>query len=141
LLWLLWLARQTGFQSTAVQAIRVNIATVVKTRVIDSWRILQLPVFDSNFLSHTAHFSAGRKIWNQICLLKICEHSNKDHRQSLLQSADVFYLDGTSFILPQHPIPLPCRLCMSLCTRVACTRQRQLARGLCIVCLLVRLLV
>jgi hypothetical protein len=35
LLWLLWLARQTGFQSTAVQAIGVNIATVVKTSEID----------------------------------------------------------------------------------------------------------
>ena len=57
----------------------------------------QCTISDSNFLSHTAQFSTGRKVWNQICSLQNCVRFKTDHDQSLLQTVSVLCSDRIPF--------------------------------------------
>ena len=86
------------------------------------------PILVSNFLSHTAQFSTRRKVWKHLCLLYNCIRFITDHDQSSRQTAGVFCSDRIPFSLG-IAIRSPCRPCMSLCIRVACTQQRRIARG------------
>ena len=48
------------------------------------------PILVSNFLSHTAQFSTGRKVWKCVCLLSTVVRFSTDHGQSLRQTAGMF---------------------------------------------------
>ena len=85
-------------------------------------------VFVSNFLSHTAQFSTGRKVWKRMCVLNNVVRFRTEHGQSLWQTAGILF----SYRVPFRrglAVRSPCRPCMSLCIRVDCIQQRRPARG------------
>ena len=119
-----------GSAGVLLSSIVIKFLTKVCVKRVEysSWSLLQCTICDSNFLSHTAQFSASRKVWNHACSSSSCAHFSTEHNRSLHQTAGTLSSNRILFRLG-IAIPSPCRPCMSLCIRAACIQKRQLAHG------------